>query len=437
MTRILYWNIENFGINKIQNPRTKRQKGARYTQDESSADRLGYILDHIHETTPDIFILVEVETPYNDNRGTMCGGDGNLGLLELLDIFRTLNADWCLVPPLITGNKESVGVFYRHTQVTFTGPNWWSGGFGPTVAVAAAGAAAYPPPWNNCLPAGNYRAAKVQFASAVAPGNVDFGDGTRHPYQTTFTDGAGRTLNIYSVHAPANYFGATNFLTHISNIQEFSVAPPANEVQLVLGDFNLSLLSVFTDTYNNCYHALTGLGSPFTVALNPLPAAPVPLEGYRGYYATHMVPRTSGRCWSTVGENAFYPGYYYTGSTDIHGNYTTANDSIDNILYRALPGTVIAPQLTIINGLVASPYDNATPPAGANPGGACPQGVQAFAQAINWSWAGLNPQWAALRAPNTAPQFAAARGVRGWFQGWDVYGKIRSTSDHLPLFFVI
>jgi len=164
----------------------------------------------------------------------------------------------------------------------------------------------------------------------------------------------------------------------------------------------------------------------------PLPSAPppAPLDGFRGYFATHMRPRANARCWSNNASTAYYPGYYYTGD----GNGLT-NESIDNVLYLAGAGGLpAAPDLTVINGVVGSPYNNV----GANPGGGvAPQGVQAFGAEVNWYWAGLNAQWLGPMgpAPNVAPQYAQQTGVRGWFLGWYVYGKIRSTSDHLPLFF--
>jgi hypothetical protein len=389
MTRVLYWNIENFAINKIQNPSAKkRQAGGAIKVDLSSAQRLTYISRHVTEVDPDIFIVVEIETPYNANRGVLCGGGGETGTLALLGHLQALNANWCLVPPLITGNKEAVAVFFRADRVTFSGPDQWNGGVGPTVpGLAVPMAQAYPAPWNKCLPVGNYSAARVEFPGLVGmpPANVNFGVDVRHPYQTTFIDGGGRTINIFAVHSPANFAGATAFLQTMTTMAAIAAPGAANELRLVLGD---------------C-----------------------------GYFATHMRPRGNARCWSQTQSVAYYPSYFYTG--DSRGS---ANESIDNVLYLAGAGGLpAAPALTVINGVVGSPYNNA----GANPGGV-PQGTQAFIRDVNWYWAGLNPQWMAPNgpAPDVAPQFNVAKGIRGWFLGWDVYGKIRSTSDHLPLFFV-
>ena len=431
MTRVLYWNIENFAVNKIQNPGAKRKRGASISEQDASAERLTYISRHVTETDPDIFIVVEVETPYNNNRGVLCGGGGQTGCLALLGHLQAL-ANWCLVPPLITGNKEAVAVFFRADRVTFTGPDQWGGGVGPTLpTVTPITAQAYPAPWNTCLPVGNYSAARVQFPGMVGmpPANVNFGVDVRHPYQTTFLDAGGRTINIFTVHAPANFVGATAFLQTMTTMAAIDSAGAANELRLVLGDFNLTLLRVADSTYTDCYAPFTSLAAPYTVALAPaFGPMPDPLLGYAGYFATHIRPTDSAICWSDNQANAYYPGYFFVG--DSNG---AANASIDNVLYLAGAGGLpAAAELTVINGLVGSPYSNA----GANPGG-CPEGTQAFNRDINWQWAGLNPQWVAPMgpAPDVAPRYAQQPGVGSWFQGWNVYGKIRSTSDHLPLFF--
>ncbi|KQY26150.1 hypothetical protein ASD21_19985 [Caulobacter sp. Root1455] len=428
MTRVLYWNIENFAINKIQNPQAKRKRGSSGTEQAASADRLTYISRHVTETDPDIFIVVEVETPYNNNRGVLCGGGGETGMLALLGHLQGLDPNWCLVPPLIAGNKEAVGVFFRADRVTFTGPDQWNGGVGPTVpGLGVPMAQAYPAPWNNCLPVGNYSAARVQFPGTVGmpPPNVNFGLDVRHPYQTTFLDAGGRTINIFTVHSPANFVGATAFLQNMTTMAAIAAPGAMNELRLVLGDFNLTLLRVADSTYTDCYAPLTALG--YNVALEPaFGPMPNPLLGYAGYFATHMRPTDSARCWSENQSPAYYPAYFYSG--DSNG---AANASIDNVLYLAGAGGLpAAAELTVINGVVGSPYANA----GANPGG-CPQGTQAFNVELNWDWAGLNAQWVNGEAPDIAPQFAQQQGVRAWFHGWGVYGKIRSTSDHLPLFF--
>jgi hypothetical protein len=438
VTRILYWNIENFALNKIQNPVTrKRKRGSSLPESAASAERFTYIAQHITDLDPDIFIIVEVETPYAANRGVLCVGSGAPGLLGMLGYLTGVNAAWSLVPALIAGNKEAVGVFFRSDRVQFTGPNLWAGGNGPTnAAVVTAAAAAYPAAWAAGLPGGatnaasafnpgvaqNLCAAAVEFTTPLVMGvggvAVNFGVGVRHPYQTTFWDIAtNRDINIFTLHAPANTPAAQQFLTDMATADAISAAPGAAEVRLILGDFNLNLLDNATNLYTNCYAPLPAM---YTPALMPLAAAPAPLLGYRGYYATHIRPTGNTRCWSRNASVVYYPAYAYSG--DSRGaNY----ESIDNVLYA---GAVAAPQLTIANALVGSPYDNP----GANPGGA-PPGFAAVTQQLNWSWAGLNPD--DPRAPNVAPQFAAARGIRGWFTGWDVYGKIRSTSDHLPLFF--
>src|SRR5262249_49879804 len=139
-TRVMYWNIENFAFNKIYNPKKKGQKGASISAWQAARDRLLYIRRHLTELDPDIFIIVEVETAYNDSRGKLATGAGALGLVALYAALKKDNRNLALVPPLITGPTESVGVFYKRNKVQFTGPNLWNGaaGYDPILQVNAA-----------------------------------------------------------------------------------------------------------------------------------------------------------------------------------------------------------------------------------------------------------------------------------------------------------
>lgn len=423
MTSILYWNIENFGVNKVQDP----------NQIQASADRFQYIMRHIADTDPDIFVIIEVETPYNDDRGTLCTGAGENGLAVIYNLLIAANAYWSLVPALKTGVKESVGVFYRSDRVQFTGPKLWAGGNGPTNdAVTALTASDYVAAGWPTLPvvavaggagvnAGvhqNRCAAAVEFRQAPPPlGGLgpyfDWGD-TRSPYQTTFWDGA-RDINIITVHAPANFVAATQFLADMATLPEINGALGANEVRLVLGDFNLNALSG-ANTYSNCYQPLTHLG--YTVGLRPGAVAGAPVPAYRGYFCTHIAARGKAKAWSTNTRTTYYPAYAYNSN---------AWASIDNVLWASL--LPMAPNLTVINGLVGSPYRAANGVTGA------PNlGNQIFDTDIDWNCANENPQWPP-NAPDVGVLHRDWTGINSWFRGWGVYGRTRSTSDHLPLYF--
>lgn len=441
MSSVLYWNIENFGINKIQQAGKKRRANGSLIRNatEQSIQRWDYINRHIVELDPDIFIVVEIETPWNNNRGTLCRGDGETGIRAMFNNLFTQNMNWAMVPALVTGNKESVAVYFREDRVQFTGPKLWPGGNGPSNdAVTADTANPYPNDWSTMSSVDvNHNSffnpdAPQEYCSAAVSFNdnlgntIDFGVGIRTPYQTTFWDIVNdRNINIFTVHAPANYQGATDFIANMVRAPAVTGALADKEVRLVLGDFNLNLLYVpgsthgAANTYTNCYAPFTNLG--YAVALQPQIGPDIPPDpslGYRSYFATHVLPADQAICWSTNAVQSDYPGYAYV---------TETYDSIDNALYWANP--VINPQLTVINGIVGSPYNNPN----SNTGGAAPEGTQVFACELDWSWNGQNAQ--NPMAPSKAPLYTAWTGIYRSFTSWNQFGKIRSTSDHLPLFF--
>jgi len=437
MTSILYWNIENFSTNKISNPRPKRKRGSSVTEADAADARRDYIMRHIDDLDPDIFIIVEVETPWNNNRGVLCGGGGEIGVNELFNLLYRADNTWAMVPALITGNKESVAVYFHDDRVQFSGPKLWAGGNGPTNnGVTALTARAYPAGWRTLSNAAvdansafNPNVAQSKCAAAVTFNRtngtaIDFGQNTRTPFQTTFWDVAGqRNINIFTVHSPADWFWADAFVNDMAVASEIRRNLRNNEVRLVLGDFNLNLLRVTDNTYIDPYAALITRG--YSVALAPPIAVPNPLLGYRGFFATHIRPVDSAEFWSTANNSVYYPTYAYSGDSTNPGR----NESIDNVLYRGNDPNPLVPRLTIINGIVGSPFRNTNPP---RPSVGTPVGTQAFNAEIDWTWLGAN-------APNQGPLTTtiAWPGSQTWFESFPVYGKIRSTSDHLPLFFEI
>ena len=440
MSSVLYWNIQQFAENKINRPKiSKRSRdGSTVTNDTpaKSADRRAYIVRHVNDLDPDIFVVVELSATFNANRGALCTGAGKTGGQFLLGLLQAINLNWRLIPALITGANESVAVFFRSDRVEFTGPSTWTGGNGPIAGVIAGN---YPVDWP--LPAGNVNAASAFRANAalnqsaanvfyqdnaMPPVDIDFGTSTRTPYQTTFWDIVNnRNINIFTVHAPTATADATTFLQNMALSPGISGAPVTNEVRLILGDFNLLLLTPDPDflvppnnTYTDCYAPLTAINAPavsYKVALLPNVGAgipPAPLLGYRGYFGTQLAEKPT--CWSTATNIRYYPYYAYFSAT---------KDSIDNILYWANP-VIANQQITVINGVVGSPYDVVG--AGATPANIAPHGTAIFATDIPC----MLPN-----APATAPtKFAWAVDATG-FAGWNQYGKIYSTSDHLPLFF--
>ena len=122
MTRILYWNVNNFSFNKIADPNNL----------VAAQDRRAHIVDEVLRglpAVPDIFVIVEVyaRTMEVGTEGHPVYGNARLGSRALLTRIRaqTANANWSLIPPIWSGNYgfcEGVAVYYDQTTVQFTGP---------------------------------------------------------------------------------------------------------------------------------------------------------------------------------------------------------------------------------------------------------------------------------------------------------------------------
>src|SRR5271165_1859492 len=176
MTRVLYWNINNFSLSKIQ---------AQHPNDVPFAEqRLQYMVHNIMRgppggPIPDIIVVVEVYGRVREvsAEGTVLNPDSEAGqgVLMLLNTLRgdlvmgttAARSNWCVVPPLnlgAEGFREAVAVFYNAVNLQFTGPNLLYQLYGPPPAgtnigqsqpVNAATLAAlttYPPEWAGEMP---------------------------------------------------------------------------------------------------------------------------------------------------------------------------------------------------------------------------------------------------------------------------------------------
>lgn len=464
MTRILYWNIESFGYNKIRPLSKKRDRNGAFIPDYKAADRLALILAHITAFNPDIFVVVETASGPSNGPGSLISNTGGWeGCAELLLRIRNLTGvAWNLVPPLVVGQAgraEGVAVFYKPVipagggvaagKRLFTGPNAWSPAgnglsFNPTVLPAPA-AGNYPllqtntcfTVANRAIPAtalnpGNLNesrcAARVAFVdNAGAP--INYG-GLREPYMVTFcetVDGppvvVQRNLTLFAIHSPPQYVAANAYLNGLANVRDISAALGALETRVITGDFNVNLLSQAGNDPQR-YAALTALG--YGLQLQPPLAAPPPaLEAYTGYFATHLRSRNATIFWSTNAGPVPYPGYRYIGSSNSSNLY-----SIDNILVRG----GAAGNFTIANTVVGVPMNVANPVPGGAPIGVVPMPSAFQAPPPAWVPAPPAPPLP-LVPPNPAPAFAA--GDRQRYRDWRNLGHIRSTSDHLALFVTV
>ncbi len=449
MTRIMFWNVEKFSFNKIANPSNQRQVGAAVSQAEAAAQRLELMIRMVQQANPDILAIVEVATG-GGPPGTAVNAKGVNGARSLLNEMRARHdLDWNLVPPLRTSGREGVAVFYRRTKLIFSGPYRWSGGgaggtAAPGIAPGVPAAPGIPgapyggllnglirgnrvvplAAWYNVGAAENLCAAQTAGWTAFPMGGPVAPFLPREPYLTTFAELGGphggflRDIAIFSIHSPANALTAGPYLQALAATNQVVGPGAANEVRVVAGDFNVNLIDR-AGRLAAPYEALLApnLAPPndFTLALAPPPPpppVPFPAAG-RGYYATHIMPRRQASFWAPNGDA--YPGYGYIGSGRVANLF-----AIDNMFVR---GSVPA-NVTILNPVVGSPF------IAYGPGYAPPAGMLTVNRR-----GGLPTPAAEPPAPAPVPNPAAAAniGQKRSFRGWANYGRIRSTSDHLPI----
>lgn len=435
MTRILYWNIEKFAFNKIADPSIKRQHGSSLTKAECATDRRDLILDVVDAARPDILVVVEVTQPFA-TLGALADMAGRDGCNSLLESLRLKSAAWALVPPLQTGAHEAVGVFFRSDRLCFSGPNVWPGGNGTaqpaggvtgTYPLAAAG---FLPP-TRTVPAGaQYNAgapedrcaALLRYRYAAGTGAVlagtamDFGT-ARAPYCVTFYElgGAQRNLTLFAVHPSPKPLLAHSFMQKLAQAAEIVDGIDANEVRVVVGDFNINLMKKSDLTLNGNYQYL--LDENYSLAIAPLGVPPdvKDRKGYVGYFATHIKSDDGANYGSTKSEDSYYPGYRYIGSS-MYGNFF----AIDNVFLKY--GGVLQPpqdpKTTIMNSVSGTPFTAFAVPKQGTPTGSIVMASALAAPPVNFP---------AEKAPNYKI------GTETKFQSWDNYGHIRSTSDHLAI----
>jgi hypothetical protein len=474
MTKILFWNIEQFTSDKINNAGVDPEPGAGgLTKAQAAAARLSLIYQVLSVTNPDIFVIIEVHGTKNSSSSTAGNNGGLSGAVYLLSQLRDVqhgtapqnvkSADWRMVPPLWL-NKETIAVLYRGTTggVTryFTGPNVWSGGAkGRTRISGDVPAVAYGTVNNpnnpsidfnemlvptgtqpRLIPANalyngtgafyeNTVAGRIAFKDGVT--RVDFGDAVTAPFMVTFSEFGGavspRNITMFAVHLPANVAGQNTFIDNLVKTDDIKSPLGASETRLVGGDFNMALLNE-NGTQTNRYAKLTQLN--YGLLLVPEGQPPPNVDAYRGYFATHLVAGypanmqqkqlESKLLWSeTDQELAYYPGYGYIGNIK-------STSSLDNILVRPklLPEDYDY-QTTIMNFVAGTPFNGVNNPDGNPPIGSL---------AIQLPTAIGNPPqgWIPWPTVDTAPVYE--QGAANALFNWENYSKIYSTSDHFALY---
>ncbi len=465
-TKVLFWNIQNFGINKFNDPSLRKGKNiGGLTKQVAAAQRQVLLNAVLTATDPDILVVIEVSSgdSFPLSLATLTGGMN--GCVAMLARLRAMPGapDWRLVPPLRLGRggiAESMGIFYKAqstvggvvTNRYFTGPNRWTAG-GFSIRPGGAAAAAYPAggavdlnaminpggaaarmipatALHNANMAEDTVAARTTFhltnaTDTATDGMIDYQQ-FRPPYMATFTEvtaGATRNLSVFGVHSPAVAGDQSVFVTCLRMTYEICSALGANETRVIGGDFNLNLLDVMCNN-SNVYDPLTA--APFNYNLLLTPAGPPPgvINSYPGYFTTHIRPapaarqRTGGNrlLWSFGGVNSPYPGYEYRGS-----NFAVNLYSIDNILVRPAPAA--ATNITVMNLVTGTPINLIGAPPG-NP----PIGTVAIANFM----ANIPAGAAWPQSPN-ANNYPGAGRVNQ-LCGWRSYTKIYSVSDHFAVY---
>ena len=465
MTRILYWNIQNFTMTKIDNGRC-------------AADKLDHIMEvFMSDAPPDIFVVVEVYARTDEAvavEGTVLPPyyASAQACLSLLEEIREIDdcSDFCLVPPLALGGMgmtEGVAVYYNPHSVQFIGPRLYfkvftndlTGQAQPVHRNTYQDIVEYPDSWKNCLPNPNNPIANLRLDRHATfdiggnqsvqikewnlagewqywkqnrpvpsrdeflnPNRIQFPyAGNRAPFWTQFFDLDSahtphpRVLNLFTVHT-----SPSTAVTSVKNMAEASEmrAVSDNAVNIILGDFNVDSFSNKADAYNWM------LESGYTMHWDPRVAHNGDVQPERmPYCMTHYLPVGNATPFRSGpkpnARNNVYPRYGYMGSAWPKVNLSGA---IDNI-FTAYGVSAGAPpnqnHMTIVNKVVGTPYNK------------IPASAVVTAELRN----GLTiPSSMNLEIPQVAP----TGGIAPWndtiaFTHWDNFGRIRGTSDHLPL----
>lgn len=453
MTRVLFWNINNFSSNKIDNQTNQ------LTAAQSLARANHIIFDVFNQQVPDIFVVVEVFNRRNETllSGVPVFGNARVGVTQLLTEIRlaTGNAQWMVVPAITSGKygyTEGVAVFYNSANLHFLGPYV----YGPDYTTVAGytqpmnracpladtvrpanrpntwpdGPQAYPGPWAGCLPNRAYALPNTnmpnedmlagQWQFPANGGVLSFpNDQNRSPFFTKFGDpNNNRIINLYSVHtSPDSAVNGTRQVINIPNI-----APGGNEVTVIAGDFNVDCFAT------NSLYAYQGLlNANFVMGLDPRDGMGQINNDRWPYCMTHLLPTADAMPFGTANvaqpdaQANVYPRFGYMGSSWPN---VTMTGALDNIFVRyGLNTAGVMQNMTVVNSVVGSPYtalDGNTPAAAQNVVGALNYPVR------------INGGGIALPGGEDVNS-GVAQQLIGWFQQYGNFGVIRDTSDHLPL----
>ena len=461
MPTILYWNIENFSLNKIADDTAPPDADYGYDGDGQGSERLQFITDVLTEAFDadeypidlDFIVIVEVQKgTRRNNKGYYVNANAREGILQLydaiaeeLDIEET-GDDWRLVPPIVLGKKgkgEGIAVFYNSRKWYFLGPKLANGAY--TIPDAYDGSLRHrriPPDYGIAINRGRYEdelRGQWQFMQRTLFGrefSIRFpGRNDRAPWLTYFgsVGGAPNTLvRLMGFHSsPANAADGVSQLSNIATMMDNNrVGGAARQIDVIVGDFNVDNFN--DDNFNDdgpFSNLVDGAMAPnpanpaYTALIRP-PADIDPI--YRGYYATEANPLDRSSIENIAEEpDGTYPGYGY------------ATRSIDNAFVRHLgfPVAPPDPNTTIANRVVdtrfAWPPSPPPAPPVPLPMPYPPRGVYSYLDDLSNTYSSMNQTIAELLHDDGDDD------VNELFRAWENFGHIRSTSDHMPLIFQV
>lgn len=247
MIRVMAWNIERFGVNKLMTNAW-----------DLTAQRGQFIAQSVVNVNPDVFIIIEVQTnAHNAFGGVISDTSGAPGVMAILMHLQAVQAGagWSVVPPLVIspagGYSEGIAVFYKSAVFNFWGPNMWNGLTSEPLQIGQS--VAYTGLWAGALP---NRASGIPgpFQENTLAGKFAFWNGNvlinfpnanaRAPWYTLFNEIAtGRLLKLFAVHFPPKAYLASQAFQQFANVGEVTGIMTPTEDRIVLGDFNLNALN--------------------------------------------------------------------------------------------------------------------------------------------------------------------------------------------------
>ncbi|MEV7595930.1 hypothetical protein AB0O91_00900 [Kitasatospora sp. NPDC089797] len=359
---ILCWNISNLG-------------------GSAAPKHPDYIANVVQAAEPQFIVLIEVLSDESEDRGKLLPTDpGPQECLTKRTEIQTYfpAGDWKLVPPLHTGLREAVAVFYDSNHWYFTGPNIWTGtsekpdpkktlaGYQRDFADAMGNRKIPDDAFHNPGLRENQCAARVAYSDSA--GNVleAVGGPKKHaPYVTTFAavDKPGKvrkSVSIIAVHGSRGKESA-DYIRSLARVAEIAEDLHDGEVRLVLGDFNLNSVQLDkTDgrvKYNTEFNTLIDDPLRYTLLLKATDSVHTVgvFGGYPSRFSTSLRRGAAASLWPrSNNETTRYPGYFYT--KDVNDHF-----SLDNSYIKSRGVSLEGANLTILNPVVGAPYTDVFP----------------------------------------------------------------------------